>query len=155
MGNLIEQMRRHVASYKTLSPHRKNCLDLCDALGAAQQRVEELKPYRDAVDDAAIVTWTLNDNLTPKEQLAKIIEFEIQVATDPKVNGGKVLEDEQRIAELEALRSTGIASARIRKLEAENERLRSALEQLRMAESEAVRNHVEAALAAVEGKDDE
>ena len=32
MTALVEQMRAHVASYKTLSPHRENCLKMCDLL---------------------------------------------------------------------------------------------------------------------------
>lgn len=42
----------------------------------------------DAVDDEAVTTFTLDSSLTPKEQLHKIIEWHVQVATDPAVNGG-------------------------------------------------------------------
>lgn len=30
--DIVERMRRHVASYKYLSPHRDNCLKLCDEI---------------------------------------------------------------------------------------------------------------------------
>ena len=32
MTDLTEQMRRHVASYKTLTNHRQACLDMCDEI---------------------------------------------------------------------------------------------------------------------------
>jgi hypothetical protein len=32
MSDLIEQMRRHVASYRTLTKHRQACLDMCDEI---------------------------------------------------------------------------------------------------------------------------
>lgn len=44
--------------------------------------------WKDAIDEEAVNTWTLNDNLSPEQQLRAIIDWHIQVATDPKVNGG-------------------------------------------------------------------
>ena len=41
-----------------------------------------------ALDDEAVTTFTLNSELTPKEQLQAVIDWHIQVATDPAVNGG-------------------------------------------------------------------
>lgn len=38
----IEVMRRHVASYKTMTRHRQNCLDLCDELEMARAEIERL-----------------------------------------------------------------------------------------------------------------
>ena len=51
-------------------------------------------------------------------------------------NGGELmLEGAARIEELEALRDTSIAAARIKKLEAENEKLRAmVIEQIQMAD---------------------
>jgi len=62
---------------------------------AAEEKVEKLEAeverhrlfYR-ALDDAAVVTGTLDNSLTPKEQLDKIIQWNIKVATDPRTNGG-------------------------------------------------------------------
>lgn len=34
MSDLIERTRKHVASYKQLTQHRQDCLDLCDQLEA-------------------------------------------------------------------------------------------------------------------------
>jgi hypothetical protein len=50
--------------------------------------LEKLLPYYVAIDNEAIITWTLNKELTPLEQLQKIIMWHIDIATNPKVNGG-------------------------------------------------------------------
>ncbi len=52
-----------------------------------------------AIDEAAIATWTLDEGLTAKEQLAAIIDWEIQVAIDPAVNGGQVLVSQDETVE--------------------------------------------------------
>ena len=38
--NLVQQMRTHVASYKSLSPHRRNCLALCDLVVELEATIE-------------------------------------------------------------------------------------------------------------------
>jgi len=81
MSDLIEQMRNHVASYKMLSLHRLNCLDLCDAL----ERMKNLLK-------AASNTVTQQDELlnmhseriaeldARNEKLEKVLEHSIHVA---------------------------------------------------------------------------
>ncbi len=49
---------------------------------------DRLMALGQAVDDEAINTWTLNQTLSAKQQLMAIIDWHIQVATDPAVNGG-------------------------------------------------------------------
>ena len=41
-STLIEQMRRHVASYKTLSNHRQACLDMCDRIEKLERALDKL-----------------------------------------------------------------------------------------------------------------
>lgn len=55
------------------------------------------KPYFSVIDNEAVTTFTLNSELTPREQLGKIIDWHVQVATDPKVNGGyKLVKEDDR-----------------------------------------------------------
>ena len=45
MNNIQEQidlMRGHVASYTSLSPHRQNCLDLCDTIERLRDVLDRL-----------------------------------------------------------------------------------------------------------------
>ena len=44
MTDLVKQMRRHVASYKTLSPHRHNCLEMCDEIERLTAELAIWKP---------------------------------------------------------------------------------------------------------------
>lgn len=83
----IEQIRRAHASAepKQSNPAWVNCHRDCGVLLA---EIERMRPYFDAIDDEAVVTFTLNKQYSPREQLAAIIEWHIQVATDPSVNGG-------------------------------------------------------------------
>ena len=50
--------------------------------------LDRLIALGEAVDEAAVVSWTLNESLSAKAQLAAIIDWHVQVATDPAVNGG-------------------------------------------------------------------
>jgi len=52
-----------------------------------------------ALMDEAVTTWTLDSNLTAREQLQAIVDWHVEVATDPKVNGGFVLVKEDTIDE--------------------------------------------------------
>ena len=49
MSEMVKQMRSHVASYKVLSRHRQNCLDMCDEIerlrAALEQVIEEDDSY--------------------------------------------------------------------------------------------------------------
>lgn len=45
-------------------------------------------PWKDAIDEEAVTTWTLDNSLSPMEQLQAIINWHVMVATDPAVNGG-------------------------------------------------------------------
>ena len=47
MCDLIKQMRKHVASYTVLSPHRQACLDMCD-------RIEELESGLETIGELRI-----------------------------------------------------------------------------------------------------
>ena len=69
----------------------------------AKRRIQQLEEYYLAVDDEAVITGTLNEKLSAKEQLQAVIKWHIQVATDPVVNGGKVLVEKERIEKLEAV----------------------------------------------------
>lgn len=53
-----------------------------------EAELKRYKAYYDAIDEEAVTTFTLNNDLSPKEQLHAIINWHVQVATDPKVNGG-------------------------------------------------------------------
>lgn len=53
-----------------------------------EDEIIKYKPYFDAIDEEAVVTWTLDSSLSAKEQLMKIIDWHVQVTTDPTVNGG-------------------------------------------------------------------
>jgi len=61
---------------------------------AAEEKVEKLEAevernrlfYR-ALDDAAVITGTLDNSLTPKEQLDKIIQWHLKVVADPRTTG--------------------------------------------------------------------
>lgn len=44
-----------------------------------------------ALDDEAVMTWTLDTKLSAQEQLYKVIDWHVAVALDPKLNGGYVL----------------------------------------------------------------
>ena len=58
MSDLVEQMRRHVASYRAdnISRHRQQCLDMCDRieeLEAREKRLREaLEKVRDGQEDS-------------------------------------------------------------------------------------------------------
>ena len=43
MSDLIESMRRHVASYKTLTLHRQQCLDMCDEIEKLNRFVRDIR----------------------------------------------------------------------------------------------------------------
>jgi hypothetical protein len=76
-----------------------------DTAAKSADTIERLLAYYEAIDNEAITTFTLNNKLSPREQLHSIIDWHIQIATDPTVNGGKVLVDKARIEKLEAVLS--------------------------------------------------
>ena len=48
---LTKQMRTHVASYKNLSPHRRNCLALCDLVDELEARIKRMEQsYSEGID---------------------------------------------------------------------------------------------------------
>jgi len=53
--------------------------------------IKRYRLYREAyhaLDNEAVTTWTLNSNLTQREQLHAVIQWHVDVALDPAVNGG-------------------------------------------------------------------
>ena len=43
MSKATDRLRNHVASYKSLSSHRQNCLDVCAELEQAQAEIDRLQ----------------------------------------------------------------------------------------------------------------
>lgn len=82
--------RAHLASARAVTP--------------APNRHEQRNKWEAAIDDALVVNHlgTTDSFEDAKEALGKLIQWEIQVATDPAVNGGYVLV-KQRPAPDEAL----------------------------------------------------
>lgn len=61
MSEATKRLRNHVASYKTLSPHRQNCLDVCDE---AERKDKVIEAAREWVSRLAIGqhdNWLVRD----------------------------------------------------------------------------------------------
>lgn len=54
MSDETTRLRNHVASYKSLSSHRQNCLDVCDEHDAQAQRLKELTEALELITGRAI-----------------------------------------------------------------------------------------------------
>jgi len=57
-----ERLRNHVASYKSLSPHRQNCLDVCGEIEQLDQKITEIH------------WWCGREDLTTDKVLREIID---------------------------------------------------------------------------------
>jgi len=52
ISELIEQMRTHVVFYKTMSPHRENCLAVCSMLESQLTQISKLGRRGDELEAA-------------------------------------------------------------------------------------------------------
>jgi hypothetical protein len=66
-----------------------------------------LAEWKLAIDHALVVSLqtTTDSYQCPSEALGALVQYEIVIATDPKVNGGKILVDEQEYLRLKAERN--------------------------------------------------
>ena len=57
------------------------------------EEINNLKRYKDTLEDAGVVSWSLTTSNAndPSQLLNDIIQFHIDIALDPHVNGGFVL----------------------------------------------------------------
>ena len=79
---------------------------LQDSLTKVQAEVAALAKWKEAVTEAAIVSWTLNDanEDNPKQCLADLIAWECKVALEPQVSGEAAKLRDTYKAEVERLR---------------------------------------------------
>lgn len=83
--DLVNELRSHCQCeiVEGYPPEHQRCLEC-----RAAEEIQRLAPFHQAIDDEAVLTWTLSSKLSAKEQLGEIIKWHMTVATDPSVNGG-------------------------------------------------------------------
>ena len=64
MSDNTKRLRNHVASYKSLSSHRQNCLDVCDEAERLQAKVEQL--------EAMCALWEIAESLWDKDRVEQL-----------------------------------------------------------------------------------
>lgn len=98
-----------------------------DTVDRLQAEVADLKRWKQAVDDALVVSWCLspeNEN-DPVKALSDLAAWTQKIALDPAVS-----EDARALIQRGQMDATAIAQARIATLEAESRRLRAESETL-------------------------
>lgn len=61
MNDLIERLRKHVATYKTLTLHRQDCLDIADALEQAQKHIQKLEETKYVPPALEVIDGVMSD----------------------------------------------------------------------------------------------
>ena len=115
MSDHTDRLRKHVASYRTISRHRVNCLDVCDEVDTLQAKKEaEIDRLNDA-NDALIEIG---------HKQAKRIE-ELQAKVDALTAQNKTQYDRMG----EQIQVNADLLKRIEELQAENKRLTMMLDE--------------------------
>lgn len=80
-------MSTHDELFMLKEAWRKKCHAAEEKVEKLEAEVERNRLFYRALDDAAVITGTLDNSLTPKEQLDKIIQWHLKVVADPRTAG--------------------------------------------------------------------